>query len=202
MRMAVVLGLVVVATIANAKPNKIPKSEPRAIVFVIDRSGSMQGAKLEVARNAVLAAVDAIGPTDRVSLVVFDSEATVVFKDLRAAKRAEIKKAIKGIRPGRGTNIFPGLKEAFEVLQGTNVRTKHVVLLSDGEAPTDGLAELVGDMRSSRITVSAVGVQGADRKMLALIADTGAGRLFMVEELDALPEVFVKETLDGLKRSD
>jgi hypothetical protein len=43
---------------------------------------------------------------------------------------------------------------------------KHVILMTDGEAPSDGIAELVQDMRASRITVSCVGVQGADRNLL------------------------------------
>jgi hypothetical protein len=106
---------------------------------------------------------------------------------------------ISRLQSGGGTNIYPGLKEAFEILQGTNAKVKHVILLSDGEAPTDGLAELVGDMRSARITVSAVGVQGADRNMLSMIADTGEGRLYMVEDIGALPKIFMKETQEAQK---
>ena len=55
---------------------------------------------------------------------------------------------ISRLQSGGGTNIFPGLKEAFEILQGINAKVKHVILLSDGEAPTDGIAELVQDMRA------------------------------------------------------
>ena len=143
MRAAIVVGLVVLATsVAYAAPQEQPN---RAIVFVIDRSGSMQGVKLDAAKEAVLSGINALAPTDRVSLVMFDSEATVVFKDLTRAKMAVINKALKRIEPGGGTNIFPGLKEAFEILQGINAKTKHVVLFTDGEAPTDGLAELVMD---------------------------------------------------------
>ena len=44
------------------------------------------------------------------------------------------------------------------------------------------------------ITVSAVGVPGADRALLDVIADRGSGRLYMVEDLGALPKIFLRET--------
>src|SRR3954469_7328590 len=106
---------------------------------------------------------------------------------------------ISRLQSGGGTNIFPGLKEAFDILQGINAKVKHVILMTDGEAPTDGLAELVQDMRASRITVSAVGVQGADRAMLSMIADAGDGRLYMVEDIGSLPKIFMKETQEAQK---
>src|SRR6185436_5762491 len=68
-----------------------------------------------------------------------------------------------------------------------------------GEAPHDGIMELVSDMRASRITVSAVGVQGADRGLLSMIADAGEGRLYMVEDIGALPKIFMKETQEAQK---
>jgi hypothetical protein len=54
-------------------------------------------------------------------------------------------------------------------------------------------------MRASRITVSCVGVQGADRSMLSMIADAGDGRLYMVEDIGALPKIFMKETQEAQK---
>src|SRR5436190_19566503 len=101
---------------------------------------------------------------------------------------------IARLQSGGGTNIFPGLKEAFEILQGINAKVKHVILMTDGEAPSDGIAELVQDMRGSRITVSCVGVQGADRNLLSMISDAGEGRLYMVDDIGSLPKIRMKET--------
>ena len=106
---------------------------------------------------------------------------------------------ISRLQSGGGTNIFPGLKEAFEILQGINAKVKHVILMTDGEAPSDGIPELVQDMRGARITVSCVGVQGADRNLLSMIADAGDGRLYMVEDIGALPKIFMKETQEAQK---
>lgn len=170
-----------------------------ALVLVIDRSGSMQGGKLEAAKESARATTEVLSPSDYIAVVAFDSEASVLVNPQRAGNRTRISAEISRLQSGGGTNIYPGLKEAFEILSGINAKVKHVIVMTDGEAPTDGLAELIGDMRQSRITVSCVGVHGADRNMLASIADAGEGRLYMVEDIGALPRIFMKETQEVQK---
>ncbi len=170
-----------------------------ALILVMDRSGSMQGQRIEMAKESARVTVEVLSPNDIIGVVGFDSEAQVYVKPQRASNRMRISADISRIQPGGGTNIYPGLREAFELMQGINAKVKHVIVLSDGEAPYDGIVDLVGDMRASRITVSCVGVPGADRNLLSMIADNGDGRLYMVEDIGSLPRIFMKETTEAQK---
>jgi Ca-activated chloride channel family protein len=178
---------------------RIKEQPDIALALVIDRSGSMQGPKLEAAKESARVTTEVLSPNDVITVIAFDSEATVYVRPQQAAYKMRISNEIARLSAGGGTNIFPGLKEAFDQLQGVPAKVKHVIVLSDGEAPTDGIAELVSDMRAARITVSCVGVQGADRNLLAMIADAGEGRLYMVEDIGSLPKIFMKETMEAQK---
>lgn len=170
-----------------------------ALMLVIDKSGSMQGPKLEAAKESARVTAEVLSPNDVLGVVAFDSEAVTYVKPQRASNRMRISAEISRLQAGGGTNIYPGLREAFEHLQGINAKVKHVIVLSDGEAPYEGISDLVGDMRASRITVSCVGVSGADRNLLSMIADAGDGRLYMTDDIGALPRIFMKETTEAQK---
>ncbi len=165
-----------------------------ALVLVLDRSGSMQGQKLEAAKESARATAEVLSPQDFIAVVAFDSEATTYVQPQRASNRVRISNEIARLQAGGGTNILPGLVMANDILSNINAKVKHVILMTDGEAPTDGLAERVQEMKSQRITTSCVGVQGADANMLRMIAENGDGRLYMVEDIGALPKIFMKET--------
>jgi Ca-activated chloride channel family protein len=198
MRAWIALG-VVCGLVASAVAESPRKKPARAVVFVIDRSGSMQGPRLEAAKTSVGAALDVLAPADTVAVVAFDSEATILVKPQAVKNKKQIRADLAQLKAGGGTNIFPGLKEARDILGGVTATKKHVIVLSDGEAPYDGIDELVTEMKGAGTTVSAIGIPSADRVLLGKIADAGAGRLYMLEDLGALPKVFVKEVREGLR---
>jgi len=184
-------SLLLVALLAATAEAK-PKHTAGAVAILIDRSGSMQGPKLDRAKAAALAAVDALDPTDLVEIVAFDSDASVIVPITPAAKRADIAKQLEPLKAGGGTAILPALQLAFDALRDAK-GPRHVVLLTDGEAPSDGIDDLAKRMHAAKITTSAIGVQGADRNLLSMIADATDGRLYMVDDMATLKSVFAAD---------
>jgi uncharacterized membrane protein len=165
------------------------------LVLCIDRSGSMTGEKIELAKDAAKATAELLGADDLIGVIAFDSQASPIVRLQRAANRLRIGNDISKLQAGGGTNILPALKEAYEELDPAPAKVKHVILLTDGQADYAGISELVDEMQEHRITVSAVGVgAGADKTLLTMIAERGGGRFYFTQDAQNIPKIFTKET--------
>lgn len=165
------------------------------ILLVIDRSGSMDGAKLEMAKDAARAVVDMLAPQDFVGVIAFDDAPQTIVRMQSASNRSRIRSDIGRIGPGGGTNIFPAMQEAFVTMLDTNARIKHVILLTDGQAPWSGIADITSAMRSDGVSVSSVAVgREADTALLEMIAELGGGRFYQTNDPNNIPQIFIQET--------
>jgi Ca-activated chloride channel family protein len=166
-----------------------------AMVLVIDRSGSMTGLPIEMAKAACKATVSTLQGDDLIEVVAFDSEPTRYVKMQPARYRSRIQNEILRIQSGGGTEIFSALDMAYQDISVVQARKKHVILLTDGRAPTRGIKDLVQAMIAESITVTTVGLgSGADADLLRMIADTGGGRYHHVPDPNSLPKIFTRET--------
>lgn len=175
--------------------NKAKEEDPSvAMLLVLDRSGSMTGLPIEMAKAAAKATSETLSPDDLLGVIAFDSSPNVYVRMQPARNKSRISTDIARIQPGGGTEIFPALDSALQVMTVTSARKKHVILMTDGRAPVEGIRELVSQMVAESITVSTVGLGDVDETLLRMIADTGGGRFYPVTDPNALPKIFTKET--------
>lgn len=173
---------------------------PGALVLVIDKSGSMTGEKLELAKQGAMGAVEALGDNDYVGVVAFDMEPHLVADVQRAANRKEILRRIAGIDAAGGTRLYPPMARAHALLNHVSASFKHCIVLTDGRSVPGDFPGITQAMADDRITISTVAVgPDADAPLLDAIASQGGGRFYFVPEPAQLPQIFIKEAAVVLK---
>ncbi len=175
------------------------KEQPSmAMVIVIDKSGSMSGAPIALARQAAKAAVDLLGPRDQIGVVAFDGQAFVALDMTHAIDRETIKSSIDRIGAGGGTFMYAGMNQAREMLQGVAAQIKHMIVLGDGMTQPADHEGLVRDLTDFGVTVSTVALgPQADRALLAGLAERGHGRYYETSDPNNVPQIFTRETMQA-----
>lgn len=173
-----------------------------ALVLAMDRSGSMSGNKIELAKKAAMETLNVLQPSDLLGVFPFDTRATELVPLQRAANRFRITDAVSRLRPGGGTNIFGGLDAAYQALVKANAKVKHIILMTDGQSNRNGVVELATQARLDRITISTVAVgTGSDTDLLRRVAKAAGGRYYFTNSPNQLPQLFLKETSEVTRKA-
>ncbi len=115
------------------------KPEPKTVIFVLDRSGSMTGKKIEQAKNALKFVLDNLREDDTFNIVVYDDRVETYKPELQRYGKdsaAEARRFVDNIFPGGSTNIDEALKAALAQIKD-DTRPNYVLFLTDG-LPTAG----------------------------------------------------------------
>lgn len=113
---------------------------PKQIVFVLDRTGSMAGPKIEQARKSLLFCLNSLHREDRFDVITFNESPDVLLPALAPASAENIGKArkfVENIEASGGTNIDEALRAALKLVQNDTGAQKMIVFLTDG-LPTVG----------------------------------------------------------------
>jgi len=93
------------------------KALPKDIVFVLDKSGSMAGEKMNQAQKALQFCIENLNPNDRFDVVAFSTEATALFGKVTSNQGQQKQEAldfVEQLQPIGGTNIEEALTLALD----------------------------------------------------------------------------------------
>jgi Ca-activated chloride channel family protein len=174
---------------------------PLRIALVIDRSGSMAGIRLDVAKQCATFLASHLKSDDSLALVAYDDEVQLV-QALAPADPKAARAAIASIHPGGSTNLSGGWLKGLEELGRADDGIRRVLLLTDGHANAGitGRAELTsiaaGTKPQAATTTIGFG-DGYDEDLLGTIADESGGATYYAADPDEAPAIFAEE-FEGL----
>ncbi|WP_406694968.1 VIT domain-containing protein [Singulisphaera sp. Ch08] len=171
---------------------------PRDLIFVLDRSGSMEGWKMVAARRALARMVDTLGTADRFNVFAFDDQverppgfpahALAPATDRQRFRAVEFLAALSA---RGGTQMAEPLEQAVEILAHTETgRDRILVLVTDGQVGNeDQILKGLG-LRLQGIRIFTLGIDRAvNEGFLHRLTELGGGACEIVESEDRLDEV-------------
>ena len=172
------------------------------LALVIDRSGSMEAAgKMSYAKEAAKILVDQLTSHDRLAVVEYDDQISVLYPSSPVESPRFIKEQIERLYPRGMTNLTGGMMEGVEqVLSFRNSEYLHrVILLSDGLA-NKGITEpyrirdLVRDARRQNVRITTLGL-GADfnEDLMQMIAENSGGNYYFIENPRQMVRIYKHE---------
>jgi Ca-activated chloride channel homolog len=174
--------------------------KPRDVVFVIDRSGSMDGWKMLAARRATARMIDTLTSRDRLLVIAFDnvvetlpgSQMSMPFATDRV--RYQVVEELATVKARGGTELAQPLQLAVRTLAGRHDdRERVIVLVTDGQVGNEDqiLREIAPALRNVRVFTLGID-QAVNAAFLKRFASAGGGLCELVESEDRLDDVMAK----------
>lgn len=175
---------------------------PLNLALVIDKSGSMADSdKMSRVKESLQTFIGKLRADDIVSIVVFDTEAEVLFPAARIGDGYAVRRAIDCITPEGSTNLHGGLMLGYrEALK--NFRkdaTNRVILLTDGIANVgtvdpQKIAAESSEFNGQGLDLSTIGVGiNLNNDLLRTLARSGRGLYHFVSDYKDIEKTFVTE---------
>ncbi|MFV9503779.1 MAG: vWA domain-containing protein [Oscillochloridaceae bacterium umkhey_bin13] len=166
---------------------------PVNVCFVLDRSGSMKGEKIERLRQATSLAIDRFEASDLVGIVIFDHRCEVLVPSGPVSNRGAIKDRISRIRDAGGTKIAPAVDLALkEISKDRSGAIRRLVLITDGQTEHEKECLLrADDAARLGVPITALGM-GKDwnEDLLIEMSNRSGGTADYIARPDEITEFF------------
>ncbi len=174
----------------------------RELVWVIDTSGSQQGQPLDMAKEAMHAAFDGLGPRDRFSLIQFADDASEFSSQPVAAVPKNISRArewVDQLTASGGTQMVTGVYSAFQRPDDPSLE-RYIIFLTDGLIGDERnvLATIEDSVGSARVFAFGLG-SSTNRWLIEEIAIAGGGRATFVSNGES-PTEAVDRFMEGIDK--
>lgn len=204
-------GTLLLQITAPASPTR--RRAPVDVAFVLDRSGSMAGDKLALAKQAVDLAAGFLRDEDRAALVTFDHTVQVAHPARAATSRAKaaLRLTLPGIDAGGSTDLGAGWLTGCREISDETIpsaangfpqaapRVRRALVLTDGQAnvgitnPTE-LTHHAHELRQRGIGTTTLGIGlDFDEALLSAMAEAGGGNFQYIARPDQLRAFFEQE---------
>jgi Ca-activated chloride channel family protein len=182
---------------------------PVHLSLVIDRSGSMSGDKLRVAKSAAEEAIGRLQTGDRFSVIVYDDVVETVIESTHASaesRRAAVER-LRSIDARGSTNLSEGWLRGCEQLARHQLENgvNRCLLLTDGlanvgETDPTVLATHAAELRARGISTSTFGVgNDFDERLLQELADAGGGHFYYIADAPQIRDAITSEVGETLE---
>ncbi len=168
---------------------------PIALVIVVDTSGSMAGAPIAAAKQAVKPMAQSLQPGDRATLVAFASAVNTVVPF--TADTTQLSAGVDSLVAQGNTALYSAVAQAVAIASTATEPRKAIVLLSDGEdfgaASTVTRAEALAAAANGGVPFFVVGLgAGADQTFLSGLNQNGAGEVLFAAGATELGQLYTR----------
>jgi Ca-activated chloride channel family protein len=190
---------------------QVPPEERKdaSLTFVIDVSGSMDmDNRLGLVKRSLEMLVEQLRPSDRVSIVVYGSEARVVLEPTSGSDKGAILEAIYRLQPEGATNAEAGIRLGYQMaMHGYNPEgINRLILCSDGvanvgETGPEAILQEVSHYVEEGVTLTTVGfgMDNYNDTLMEQLADNGDGFYAYVDDLREARRLFLDQITGTLQ---